>query len=81
LTIYPNPANESVKVSFDNTLGGLIDIKLIDQFGRIIMTENNIQSYGLTVFTIDLVNLSEGMYTVQLASNQNTISKRLIVRK
>ena len=81
LTIYPNPANESVKVSFDNTLGGLIDIKLIDQFGRIIMTENNIQSYGSTVFTIDLVNLSEGMYTVQLTSNQKTISKRLIIRK
>lgn len=81
LTIYPNPANESVNISFDNILGGSIDIKLIDQFGRIIMTENNIQSYGSTVLTFDIVNLSEGMYTVQLTSNQMTISKRLIVRK
>jgi len=81
LTVYPNPASETAIISFDNILGNSFDIQLIDQLGRIIMTENNIQLYGSNLVTIDLVNLSEGMYSLQLTSNQNTISKRLIVRK
>lgn len=81
LIIYPNPASETAIVSFDNTLGNSFDIQLIDQLGRVIMSQTNVQSYGSNVVTLDLVNLSEGMYTVQLISNQNSISKRLIVRK
>jgi PKD repeat protein len=81
LTVYPNPASETAVVSFDNTLGNSFDIQLIDQLGRVIMTENKIQSYGTNTITINLVNLSEGMYSIQLISNQNSISKRLIVRK
>lgn len=81
LTVYPNPASETAVVSFDNTLGNSFDIQLIDQLGRVIMSQTNVQSYGSNSITINLVNLSEGMYTVQLISNQNSISKRLIVRK
>jgi hypothetical protein len=81
LTVYPNPAFENAIVSFDNTLGNSFDIQLIDQLGRVIMTQNNIQSYGSNMISLNLVNLSEGMYSIQLMSNQNTISKRLIVRK
>jgi hypothetical protein len=81
LTVYPNPTSETAVVSFDNTLGNSFDIQLIDQLGRVTMSQTNVQSYGSNSITINLVNLSEGMYTVQLISNQNSISKRLIVRK
>ena len=81
LTVYPNPTSETAVVSFDNTLGNSFDIQLIDQLGRVIMSQTNVQSYGSNSIIINLVNLSEGMYTVQLISNQNSISKRLIVRK
>jgi hypothetical protein len=81
LTVYPNPASETAVVSFDNTLGNSFDIQLIDQLGRVTMSQTNVQSYGSNSITINLVNLAEGMYTVQLISNQNSISKRLIVRK
>ena len=81
LTVYPNPASETAVVSFDNALGNSFDIQLIDQLGRVIMSQTNVQLYGSNVVTLDLVNLSEGMYSIQLMSNENTISKRLIVRK
>ena len=81
LTIYPNPASETAVISFDNTLGNSFDIQLIDQLGRVIMSQNGVQESGSNLVTIDLTNLSDGLYTIQLTSNQNTISKRLIVRK
>jgi hypothetical protein len=81
LTIYPNPASETAVISFDNTLGNSFDIQLIDQLGRVIMNQNGVQASGSNLVTIDLTNLSDGLYSIQLTSNQNTISKRLIVRK
>jgi hypothetical protein len=81
LTIYPNPASEAAIVSFENTTGTSFDLQLFDQLGRVIMSQNNIQSMGSNLVNIDLTNLSGGMYSIQLTSNQNTISKRLIVRK
>jgi hypothetical protein len=81
LTIYPNPASETAVISFDNTLGNSFDIQLIDQLGRVIMSQNGVQASGSNLVTIDLTNLSDGLYSIQLTSNQNTISKRLIVRK
>lgn len=81
LTIYPNPASETAVISFDNTLGNSFDIQLIDQLGRVIISHNNIQSIGSNMVNVDLTNLSDGIYSIQLSSDQNTISKRLIVRK
>jgi PKD repeat protein len=81
IAVYPNPASETAVVSFDNILGNSFDIQLIDQMGRVIISQNNVQSYGSNIVTLDLVNLSEGMYSIQISSNENTISKRLIVRK
>jgi hypothetical protein len=81
LTIYPNPASEAAIVSFENTTGTSFDLQLVDQLGRVIMSQNNIQSMGSNLVNVDLTNLSGGMYSIQLTSNQNTISKRLIVRK
>ena len=81
LTVYPNPASETAVISFDNTLGNSFEIQLIDQLGRVIMSQNGVQASGSNLVTIDLTNLSDGLYSIQLTSNQNTISKRLIVRK
>jgi len=81
LTIYPNPASEAAIVSFENATGTSFDLQLVDQLGRVIISQNNIQSMGSNLVNVDLTNLSDGMYSIQLTSNHNTISKRLIVRK
>jgi hypothetical protein len=79
--VYPNPASESAIVSFENIMGSSFNLQLVDQIGRVILSQNNIQSLGSNFIGLDLTNLSEGMYSIQLTSNQNTISKRLVIRK
>jgi hypothetical protein len=78
---YLATASEGAIVSFVNNEGNSFDIQLIDQLGRVIMSHNNIQSIGSNMVNVDLTNLSDGIYSIQLKSDQNTISKRLIVRK
>jgi len=80
INVYPNPATEAITVSFDNQLGNSVEISLVDALGRSVVTES-IQSVGLTEFGLNLSAISNGMYTLQLTSNNNTISKKVIVRK
>ncbi len=80
INVYPNPAAEAITVSFDNQLGNSVEISLVDALGRSVVTES-IQSVGLTEFGLNLSAITNGMYTLQLTSNNNTISKKVIVRK
>jgi hypothetical protein len=81
LSLYPNPASDAAIVSFENITGSSFDFQLIDQLGRVILNKKDIQSIGSNLINVDLTNLSDGMYSIQLTSNQNTISKRLVIRK
>jgi hypothetical protein len=81
LSVYPNPASDAAIVSFENITGSSFDFQLIDQLGRVILNKKDIQSIGSNLINVDLTNLSDGMYSIQLTSNQNTISKRLVIRK
>jgi hypothetical protein len=80
INVYPNPASESITVSFDNQLGNSIEISLIDALGRSIVSET-VQSLGLNEFGLNLSSISNGMYTLQLTSNNNIVTRKVIVRK
>jgi hypothetical protein len=80
INVYPNPASESITVSFDNQLGNSIEISLIDALGRSVVSET-IQSLGLNELALNLNTISNGMYTLKLTSNNNIVSRKVIVRK
>jgi hypothetical protein len=80
INVYPNPASESITVSFDNQLGNSIEISLIDALGRSVVSES-IQSLGLNELALNLSSISNGMYTLQLTSNNNIVTRKVIVRK
>jgi PKD repeat protein len=80
INVYPNPASESITVSFDNQLGNSIEISLIDAFGRTVVSET-VQSLGLNELGLNLSSISNGMYTLKLTSNNNIVSRKVIVRK
>jgi hypothetical protein len=80
INVYPNPASESITVSFDNQLGNSIEISLIDALGRSVVSES-IQSLGLNELALNLSSISNGMYTLQLTSNNNIVTRKVSVRK
>jgi hypothetical protein len=80
INVYPNPASESITVSFDNQLGNSIEISLVDALGRSVASET-IQSLGLNELGLNLSTISNGMYTLKLTSNNNIVSRKVVVRK
>lgn len=73
--IYPNPAGETVKVSSDN---GLIkSITLVDNLGRIVMylTPKSVE------VDVDLQNLMDGIYTMEVSSESKTTKHKLSINR
>ncbi|MDT8392685.1 MAG: T9SS type A sorting domain-containing protein [Bacteroidales bacterium] len=73
--VYPNPAMNIVNIKYETRDIGPFDIRLINQFGQIMMTtsseidENNI-------LKLDVSGLEAGIYFLQITKNgQSTVSK------
>ena len=79
--VYPNPTSADVFVSFDNQNGNAINIEVVDQLGRLVYTNSATQMIGFNTIGLDLSSVSDGMYSVLLHSGNNTITKRIIVKK
>ena len=68
LKIYPNPANN--KITVDAT--DVIDVKLFDVLGKqITVTKTN---------NVDVSDLNDGVYFIQVQTKQNTTTQKIIVQ-
>jgi len=75
-TISPNPSHGLVNISFNST--GTKEIRVMNVTGNKVYEETN----DLTIQTIDLTNLSAGIYFMQVTDilTSKTSVKKLIVR-
>lgn len=70
--IYPNPANEIVKILNNNNLT-ISSVEIIDIFGRRVMcVENNDE--------INISELSQGEYFVKIVAEETVITKKLMIK-
>jgi hypothetical protein len=68
LTIYPNPANNKVYVEAKE----IIEVKLFDLLGKEIISAKEKE--------IDVSNLNEGVYFIQVKSKENIYTQKIIVQ-
>ena len=77
-TIAPNPASDKVEISFSNS-NGLKTISVFSADGK-LMKKITIIS-GDTKINIDVSDLSNGVYFLEVTSPSNTLRKKFIVLK
>ncbi|MBA3705637.1 MAG: T9SS type A sorting domain-containing protein [Bacteroidetes bacterium] len=78
-TIYPNPANDKVKISFVTNTEKQVSLKVSDMLGREILTILDKQNLGAGQHEYDFVIGVQGIYFVQLSSDKNQIAKKIII--
>lgn len=79
LSIYPNPANEEVHVTFEQ-VAEFMNIELIDATGRVLNNQVSNQM-GANLITFNVANLSSGFYTVRLTSSNLSETQKLMIQK
>ena len=79
LSVYPNPSNNKLTVTFDLPKSARTKVEIIGIDGKAVATyEMNILNKGNTEKTIDIQNLQQGMYLLSLETEFGKITKRFV---
>lgn len=78
IDIYPNPTSDYIYISTGKMESGKeIEIQLIDITGRVILTEE--YQAGYDDISINVNDLSQGLYLVVLKTGYNRITRRIMI--
>ncbi|MEB2780124.1 MopE-related protein, partial [Algoriphagus sp. C2-6-M1] len=77
VTVYPNPAYKETNIKVDLNQANEVSIKVFDSAGKLIIEESDYHERGF-IRNIDLRELSNGLYQIQVQINFQTITKRFI---
>ncbi len=80
--IYPNPASTTTNVKVVSTFSGDATITIVDLSGKVVKQFTNYKvEEGNNTFTLDVADLNNGAYIVNLNSNGHQLSTRLMIAK
>ena len=80
ITIYPNPASGLVNIEFHSSQSMEINVKIYDQWGKLVYLDKKQSFAGQYSNRIDLGNLTAGIYFVRIAGNGKEIKTEKIIR-
>ncbi len=73
--VYPNPANNTLRINIPNNNNKIYQVKLIDINGNIVYEDIVSESID-----IDVEGYSRGIYILNLVRDNNTESKKIIIQ-
>ena len=78
ISIYPRPTRDFVNIRAQVTTQSNIKMTLIDMLGRVILQRDEIVPVGLYQGKLDLSNLANGVYLLEIRSGNQAITTKLI---
>ncbi len=78
ITIYPNPTNDKVTISFNNNKAAELAISLKNVLGKTIFSNKQFIAVNAKE-VIDLSTFAKGVYILEINTGKDSFSKQLIV--
>ncbi len=79
--IYPNPAKDQAKVSFNLAAETAIEMNVTDLAGKVVLSENlGNKTAGNHVVKVNTSSLNEGIYMVNFVTNGVVTTQKLVIR-
>ncbi len=78
MNIYPNPATDVLTIDLFSLKQDTYKLQLMNIAGQVVYLETVNLNNALVKKQIDLENLPQGIYLIQLINNENVFSKRVI---
>jgi hypothetical protein len=79
-SLYPNPTDQLVNLSFNNASAHQSTVEFIDAVGHVVTAESIEASAGNFKQTFDVSSFAKGIYTVHVVSGDKTSYQQLIVQ-
>lgn len=82
LNVYPNPSNGIVNVDYNFANATEANVKVTNLLGQVVYTQElGKQAAGKQSFNINLTNLANGMYTIELYTNESRAINKMTIKK
>ena len=81
LSLYPNPSNSNFNLVFNSSTNQAANVSVYDINGKQVLVANIELRTGENSFLGNVASLQNGIYIVQLKTNNETVSKKLVVSK
>jgi hypothetical protein len=80
ITIFPNPAQDKLMISSSAFSNERAIVNIYNQVGALVMTQQ-LTSSASNINTIEIENLANGFYTVEMLNSQNRFTAKFSVLK
>lgn len=80
MRVFPNPATDNVRVAFEMKDATDVTVNVVNTVGQTVMTSLHNAVTGGNLVTLDVANLANGLYFVEVSSENGTSTQRLIVQ-
>lgn len=80
LSVFPNPSNGILNISFEGFEGKKTDLQILNVIGNVVYRETVADPTIRYVKTIDLNRLAKGVYYVKLEANDYSQVRKVILR-
>jgi hypothetical protein len=76
--VYPNPASQTIQISFEKPLEEGFDLRIIDTQGKVVQERTQING---TKLDLDIHHLTAGLYSIIIITKEGEVlEQKLIVR-
>lgn len=79
-SIYPNPADNQISISFGDNISGMASVVISDLNGRMVYSEDINDLRSGQVKTINSLGFKEGMYLLQVISGEKSSISKIIIK-
>ncbi len=80
MNVFPNPSNGQISVSLNMPVAGNFQVRIYDMLGRTIENIKEQNSLG-GLYSVDLSQHANGMYYVELITDQGTATRKVLLDK
>lgn len=82
LNIYPNPATDKVSMEYDLKNESNVEITITDMTGKVVYSSKlGSQAAGKHAVSVNTNNMTNGIYVVNIATNNAVSTQKLVIRK
>jgi predicted RNA-binding protein with TRAM domain len=81
ISVFPNPSNGLVNISFGEIETAEISIKVSDLNGRLMIEVPRNTISANSIISADLTSLADGVYFIQIAANGKSVNKRIVLNR
>ncbi|MSP57346.1 MAG: DUF5011 domain-containing protein [Flavobacteriaceae bacterium] len=79
VSVHPNPTSGIITIGYNLSNNKPLNVIVTNTFGSVVAKLDNLQG-GFGATPIDLSNVSEGIYFVNMTNNGETVTKRVVVK-